>query len=157
MCFKELRKNILSFFIWCHPIVYLLSCLYFVFLLSHSVLYHFIYRSSNGTTTSSNIRRSSIQRVLGSVSRGGKAAEVWSWNHFHLMPKLRTFPVIRSFSYTRLRGAIPDQAQRLYICNVSEFDSLHGQEILSSPERPDRLWGPPNLLSNGYWELFPQG
>jgi hypothetical protein len=26
----------------------------------------------------------------------------------------------------------------------------------SSPRRPDRLWGPPNL-SNGYWELFSQG
>jgi hypothetical protein len=29
--------------------------------------------------------------------------------------------------------------------------------IFSSPERPDRLWGPLNLLSNGYWELFPLG
>jgi hypothetical protein len=23
--------------------------------------------------------------------------------------------------------------------------------------RPGRLWGPPNLLSNGYQELFPKG
>jgi hypothetical protein len=25
-----------------------------------------------------------------------------------------------------------------------------GSRIFSSPRRPDRLWGPPNLLSNGY-------
>jgi hypothetical protein len=26
--------------------------------------------------------------------------------------------------------------------------------IISSPPRPDRLWGPPSLLSNGYRKLF---
>jgi hypothetical protein len=26
-----------------------------------------------------------------------------------------------------------------------------------SKERPDRLWGPPNLIYNGYRELFPGG
>jgi hypothetical protein len=29
--------------------------------------------------------------------------------------------------------------------------------IFSSPCHPDQLWGPPNLLSNGYWRLFPLG
>jgi hypothetical protein len=29
--------------------------------------------------------------------------------------------------------------------------------IFSSPRRPDRLWDPPNLLSNGYLQLFPRG
>jgi hypothetical protein len=29
--------------------------------------------------------------------------------------------------------------------------------IFSSPDRPDRLWGPLNLLSNGYSWLFPRG
>jgi hypothetical protein len=31
-----------------------------------------------------------------------------------------------------------------------------GARIFSSPYRPDRLWNPPSLLSNGYWGLFLQ-
>jgi hypothetical protein len=32
-----------------------------------------------------------------------------------------------------------------------------GSRIFSSPRQPDRLWGPSNFLSNGYWGLFPRG
>jgi hypothetical protein len=32
-----------------------------------------------------------------------------------------------------------------------------GWEFFSSPPRPERLWGPPSLLSNGYQVLFPWG
>jgi hypothetical protein len=34
---------------------------------------------------------------------------------------------------------------------------LIGSEILSSPRRPDRFWGPPSLLSDGYREHFLRG
>jgi len=30
-------------------------------------------------------------------------------------------------------------------------------EFFSSPPRPERFWGPPRLLSNGYQGLFPCG
>jgi hypothetical protein len=32
-----------------------------------------------------------------------------------------------------------------------------GSRIFSSPHCPDRLWGSPSLLFNGYRELFPRG
>jgi hypothetical protein len=35
-----------------------------------------------------------------------------------------------------------------------EFESREGLEIFSSPPCPDRLWGPPSLLTNGYQGAF---
>jgi hypothetical protein len=32
-----------------------------------------------------------------------------------------------------------------------------GVRIFTSPRHPDRLWGPPNFLSNGYRWLSPRG
>jgi hypothetical protein len=35
---------------------------------------------------------------------------------------------------------------------LDDRGSIHGngKRFISSPQRPDRLWGPPRLLSNGY-------
>jgi hypothetical protein len=35
--------------------------------------------------------------------------------------------------------------------------SYRGKKFFSSPRRPDRLWDPFALLSNGYQGLFPLG
>jgi hypothetical protein len=34
---------------------------------------------------------------------------------------------------------------------------LVGPRVFSSSRRPDRLWGPPSHLSNGYRRPFPRG
>jgi hypothetical protein len=37
-------------------------------------------------------------------------------------------------------------------------DSISGSaRLFSYPQRPERLWGPPSLVSNAYWWLFPRG
>jgi hypothetical protein len=40
---------------------------------------------------------------------------------------------------------------------VLGFDPGEGWEFFSSAPRPERLWDPPSLLSNGYQGLFPCG
>jgi hypothetical protein len=32
-----------------------------------------------------------------------------------------------------------------------------GKRFFSTPQNPDKFWGPPGLLSNGYWGLFVLG
>jgi len=42
---------------------------------------------------------------------------------------------------------------------LDDHDSISGSSssFFSVPSRPDWLWDPPSLLTNGYQELFPVG
>jgi hypothetical protein len=45
-----------------------------------------------------------------------------------------------------------------YSDGLDDLDSIPGSaRFLSSPQRADRLRGPPNLLDNGYRRLLPRG
>jgi len=45
-----------------------------------------------------------------------------------------------------------DQLNSLSLIVITlNFDSPEGREFFSSLPRLDRLWGPPSLLSKGYW------
>jgi hypothetical protein len=45
-----------------------------------------------------------------------------------------------------------------YVLGDRGFESRQGLGIFfSSPPRPEQLWGPPSLLTNGYQGHFPYG
>jgi hypothetical protein len=69
---------------------------------------------------------------------------------------------ISIFLYRMMEGGKPDSA-----VGIATGYGLEGRgvgvrvpvvsRIVSSPRRPDRLWGAPNLLSNRYLVLFTRG
>jgi hypothetical protein len=66
------------------------------------------------------------------------------------------FRVVNADSILTTRGAWLSrysdglQAGRLML-------EIEVRDLFTTPQRADRMWDPPSLLSNGYWGLFTQG
>jgi hypothetical protein len=70
----------------------------------------------------------------------------------------------RSLAYMDIKGNVP---QKLVGLAQTVLETGYGQDgpgsipgmerFLSSPQRPEQLWGPPSPLSNGYRGLYPTG
>jgi hypothetical protein len=80
------------------------------------------------------------------------SAEVREWVELYLHSPIR----LSWIDSSRSRGSWVSVVTRLRAERLG-FDSRQGWErnLFSSSPRPDLLWGPPSLLSNGYRRLFP--
>jgi hypothetical protein len=65
---------------------------------------------------------------------------------------LSTFPTLNTM-YSTLFHCVLSAQQIISLGS----DCPVGSRFLTCPYRPARLWGPTNLLSNGYCALFPPG
>jgi hypothetical protein len=65
------------------------------------------------------------------------------------VPKVRHFSIIFIYTLGRIGDWSPDERR----CSIPGG----GWEFFSSTPRPERLWCPPSLLTNGYQGLFPWG
>jgi hypothetical protein len=54
------------------------------------------------------------------------------------------------YQHTVSRGGSVSIATRLQAGPLG-FNTQDGQRLFFLPPNPDWLWGPPNLLSHGYW------
>jgi hypothetical protein len=60
----------------------------------------------------------------------------------------------------KYRGGIAQSVQRTATERAAEWQKFRvpvKTEFYFSPCRPDGFWGPPSLLSSGYWGFFPRG
>jgi hypothetical protein len=75
--------------------------------------------------------------------------------------KSTVFPFPQSFLFDILPALSGSRMSSVGIETGYGLDGLGlipgSARIFFSPQHPDRLWDPPNLLSNGYPELFPLG
>jgi hypothetical protein len=75
-----------------------------------------------------------------------------------IVPLLRSFYFTLELRYFRSRDSVVGVATGYGLDDRGVGVRLPvGSRIFSSPCRPDRLWGSPNLLSNGYRRLIPGG
>jgi hypothetical protein len=74
--------------------------------------------------------------------------------------------LLRSYTSDQQESAFPDFSAFSAVCIATAYGLDDGgvgvqvpvgSRMFSSPHRPDRLWGLPSLLSNGYRGLFPRG
>jgi hypothetical protein len=68
--------------------------------------------------------------------------------------KRNTFTLMKNWMRSRSSSVSIENRLR---CGRPGFSSRQGRwwDLFSSPQGPDRLCGPPSLLSNGYQELLP--
>jgi hypothetical protein len=104
---------------------------------------------------SSHLRPSFLSGLLSSSS---------STKNFHLLslPWVLHAPSISSLIWSPPTnvaggtGTVQSVQWQGYGLDASDSIFDRGREFFTSLSCPDRLWGPTNLLSNGYWASFPR-